>query len=185
MKYYNYILTGLFCLCAGFSAAGLVFGECWGSERASNLPAVGVSSSSGNLAETESEAAPAPDFVGFSPCYELTASERALVESVVMAEAGGEPYEGQQAVAQCILNACVLLDIRPAQVVTKYKYSTARPTPTEVVKLAVMAVFDDGVKVIDPEAIYFYAPARASSAWHESQVCVATIGGHRFFKEAG
>ena len=116
--------------------------------------------------------------------YELTEEERDLVERVVMAEAGAEPYEGQKAVAQCILNACLLEHLRPAQVITKYKYADARPEPTESIMSAVSAVFDKGEKVIDPEALFFYAPAMVSSAWHESQDCVATIGGHKFFKEA-
>lgn len=116
--------------------------------------------------------------------YELTEEERDLVERVVMAEAGAEPYEGQMAVAQCILNASLLEDLRPTQVVNKYQYAEARPAPSDSVKEAVAAVFDEGEKVIDPEAIFFYAPARVASTWHESQTCVATIGGHKFFKEA-
>ena len=35
------------------------------------------------------------------------------------------------------------------------------------------------------EILYFYAPALVSSEWHESQTYVCTIGGHRFFGEAG
>lgn len=37
--------------------------------------------------------------------YPLTDAERDVVERVVMAEAGGESFEGQMLVAQCILNA--------------------------------------------------------------------------------
>lgn len=127
---------------------------------------------------TEPTSAPSVAF------YELTEEERELIERVVMAEAGAEPYEGQKAVAQCILNACILDGLRPAQVIKKYKYTDARPSPTEAVRSAVSAVFDEGEKVIDPEALFFYAPARVASTWHESQACVASIGGHRFFKEA-
>ena len=116
--------------------------------------------------------------------FPLTAKERDLVERVVMAEAGAEPYEGQLAVAQCILNASKLQDIPPAQVVVKLKYTKARPEPTEQVKQAVAAVFDDGATVFDHEVIYFYAPALVVSNWHESQEYVTTIGCHKFFKEA-
>ena len=118
------------------------------------------------------------------PYYGLTAKERDLVERVVMAEAGGEPYQGQMAVAQCILNASQLRRMLPAQVVEALKYTKARPEPTESVKRAVSAVFDDGATVFDREVIYFYAPALTRSAWHESQIHVATIGCHKFFKEA-
>lgn len=116
--------------------------------------------------------------------YTLTAKERDLVERVVMAEAGGESYKGQMAVAQCILNAAELRDLRPVGVVEELQYTKARPEPTESVKRAVAAVFDDGATVFDRDVIYFYAPAICRSSWHESQVYVTTIGCHRFFKEA-
>jgi len=116
--------------------------------------------------------------------YTMTPKERDLVERVVMAEAGGESYKGQKAVAQCILNAAELHDLRPVGVVEELKYTKARPEPTESVKRAVAAVFDDGATVFDRDVIYFYAPALVESSWHESQVYVTTIGCHRFFKEA-
>lgn len=116
--------------------------------------------------------------------YPLTDWERDQVERVVMAEAGGEPYQGQMAVAQCILNASKSQGVPPAQAVVKMQYTKARPEPTESVKRAVSAVFDDGATVFDRDVLYFYAPAMVSSGWHESQEYVTTIGGHRFFKEA-
>ena len=116
--------------------------------------------------------------------YPLTDEERDLVERVVMAEAGGEAYVGQLAVAQCILNACLLDDLRPAEAIEEYSYTGNRPDPTESVKQAVAAVFDDGVTVFDSDVLYFYAPALCRSDWHESQDYVTTIGCHRFFKEA-
>ena len=115
--------------------------------------------------------------------YELTAAERDTVERVVMAEAGAEPYEGQIAVAQCVLNACELEDMRPDEVVIEYQYTDKRPKPTDEVKAAVSAVFDNGETVTDAEILYFYAPALCESEWHESQIYVMTIGGHRFFEE--
>lgn len=115
--------------------------------------------------------------------YALTAAERDTVERVVMAEAGAEPYEGQIAVAQCILNACELEDMRPDEIVTEYQYTDNRPDPTDEVKAAVSAVFDDGETVTDAVILYFYAPALVDSEWHESQSYVMTIGGHRFFEE--
>ena len=118
------------------------------------------------------------------PYYALTEYERDLVERVVMAEAGAEPYKGQMAVAQCILNACQLRQALPAQVVVNLKYTKARPNPTDSVKQAVAAVFDDGATVFSRDVLYFYAPAMTTSSWHESQEYVMTIGGHRFFKEA-
>lgn len=115
------------------------------------------------------------------PRYALTDKERHEIEQVVMAEAGGESYDGQRAVAQCILNAAELEGIRPTEAVVKYKYTTNRKTPTESVQEAVSAVFDDGDFSIDDTPLWFYAPARCTSKWHEKQRFVAEIGGHKFF----
>ena len=115
--------------------------------------------------------------------YALTAAERDTVERVVMAEAGAEPYEGQIAVAQCILNACERENMRPDEIVIKYQYTDMRPEPTDTVKAAVSAVFDYGETATDREILYFYAPALVESEWHESQEYVMTVGGHRFFEE--
>ncbi|WP_339060053.1 hypothetical protein [Tepidibacillus marianensis] len=115
--------------------------------------------------------------------YELTAEERDLIERVVTAEAVGEPFAGQIAVAQCILNACEKDGIRPLEVLTKYKYTKSRPEPEGTVPEAVAAVFDDGWYVTTEPILYFYAPDRATSDWHESQNFVIEINGHRFFTE--
>lgn len=117
------------------------------------------------------------------PNYELSAAERDLVERVVMAEAGGEPYEGQLLVCQCILNACELNNKRPAEIVKKYSYARGRPEPSESVVAAVSAVFDRGETVTDEPVIYFYAPGLVKSKFHESQRYVMSVGGHKFFAE--
>ena len=114
--------------------------------------------------------------------YALTAEERDLVERVVMGEAGGEEYIGQQAVAQCILNACYITGSRPAAVIESLQYTLNRPEASQSVKDAVASVFDDGEKVIKETAMYFYCPDLVTSEWHESQVYLCTIGCHRFFE---
>lgn len=116
--------------------------------------------------------------------YELTAEERDLVERVVMGESGGEEYVGQQAVAQCILNACEITGNRPAAIIEGLSYTTHRPQASQSVKDAVSAVFDDGEKVIKETVIYFYAPDLVYSEWHESQQYVCTIGCHKFFERS-
>lgn len=115
--------------------------------------------------------------------YELSDSERDLVERVVMAEAGGEPYEGQMLVAQCILNAAEKSGTAPSKAVVEYGYTTRRKKPTDSVKNAVTAVFDRGERVVDEPILYFYNPAKVVSRWHESQIFVTEVGGHRFFAE--
>ena len=117
--------------------------------------------------------------------YELTVDERDLVERVVMAEAGGESYEGQVLVAQCILNACEIDAERPEVVVTAYQYAKARSEPTQSVKDAVTAVFDRGETAVDAPILYFYNPAKTTTRWHETQDFVVEVGGHRFFAEKG
>ena len=115
--------------------------------------------------------------------YELTAEERDTVERVVMAEAGGESYEGQVLVAQCILNAAEKLGQQPSEAVVTLHYAKGRPEPTQSVRDAVAAVFDRGETITDEPILYFYAPARTTSEWHESQIFVIEVGGHRFFAE--
>lgn len=119
---------------------------------------------------------------GGSARYSLTPQERDLVERVVMAEAGGESYKGQMLVAQCILNACEIDGIRPAEAVKRYSYAKSRPEPSESVKRAVAAVFDEGEQATGEPILYFYAPALTTSEFHESQIFVIEEGGHRFFK---
>lgn len=115
--------------------------------------------------------------------FYLSDKERKVVECMVMGESGGEPYDGQVLVAQCILNACLKDGIQPSEVRTKYKYSGWNDKPSTSVKKAVGAVFDDGYKVTDEPILYFYAYKYTNSKWHESQQFVIQVGGHRFFKE--
>jgi len=115
--------------------------------------------------------------------YTLTAEERDTVERVVMVEAGGESFEGKMLVAQCILTATEKTGLQPSEVVVKYKYTASRPEPSQSVKDAVAAVFDRGELVVDEPVMYFYNPAIVESEWHESQIFVIEVGGHRFFAE--
>lgn len=120
---------------------------------------------------------------GIEKRYNLTDAERWEVASVVTAEAGGEPFAGKMAVAQCILQSCEDDGIRPCEAVVKYKYAKTRPEPSADALAAVQAVFDFGQVVTTQPIKYFYAPARCTSSFHESQVYVMTINGHRFFAE--
>lgn len=118
-----------------------------------------------------------------APRYALTEAERDVIERVVMAEAGAEPYDGQVLIAQCILNAAERSGIRPDEAVVEYQYTPKRQEPTESVKKAVAAVFDDGEQVTAEPVLYFYAPGVTYSTFHESQNFVIEVGGHRFFSE--
>lgn len=117
------------------------------------------------------------------PTFYLSDYERRIVECMVMGESGNQPYDGQVLVAQCVLNACLKDGLQPSEVRTKYKYSGWHNNPSDSVKEAVSAVFDDGHKVTDEFILYFYAPKYCNSKWHESQRFVIEVGGHRFFAE--
>ena len=117
------------------------------------------------------------------PVFYLSDNERRIAECIVMGEARGESYEGQVLVAQCILNACLKDELQPSEVQKKYKYSGWHDNPSESVKDAVSAVFDDGYKVTDEPVLYFYAPKLTTSKWHETQRFVIEVGCHRFFAE--
>ena len=115
--------------------------------------------------------------------YPLSNDERYLIERTVMAEAEGEPLEGQMLVAQCILNASEKSKRSPSDVLTAYQYATTQKAPSQSVKNAVKSVFDDGISVTDEPILYFYNPSIVKSTWHESQIFVMEVGGHRFFAE--
>lgn len=117
--------------------------------------------------------------------FPLTPEERDLTERVVMAEAGGESFEGQMAVAQCILNACEKTGGQPSEVILAYQYAKPAEIATQSVRDAVAAVFDDGDTVTTEPIMFFYAPRWTDSEWHETQRFVMEIGGHRFFAEKG
>ena len=118
--------------------------------------------------------------------YALSYNEYTELCRVVMGESGGEPYEGQLAVAQCILNTCRIEKRRPLEVVEKHGYTKWRPAPTKSVENAVLEVFADGREVLDKRVTMFYAPALMKNGYstdHESQIYSTTIGGHKFFIE--
>lgn len=135
------------------------------------------------IVTTPAESAQTPDRAELTVRFYLSTSERDTVERVVMAEAGGESFEGQMLVAQCILNAAEKEGVQPSEAVVIYSYTSNRPDPTQSVKDAVAAVFDRGEVAIDAPVMYFYNPALVTSDWHESQIFVAEVGGHRFFAE--
>lgn len=124
-----------------------------------------------------------PNDIEFESVFELSDYERWVVECMVMGESGGESYEGQVLVAQCILNACLKDGLHPSEVKNIYKYSGWNENPSGSVKSAVTVVFDNGYKITDEYILYFYAPKLCVSTWHESQKFVTEVGGHRFFAE--
>ena len=111
--------------------------------------------------------------------YPLTTDELYLVCGVVEKEAGGEPYEGKLAVAQCYLNQCEYENARPADVA--WKFAKPAATFSDETWQAVTAVFYEGITAVDDQILYFYNPDICRSDWHESLRFAAEIGNHRFF----
>lgn len=114
----------------------------------------------------------------------LTAEELGLVERVVDAEAANQPYAGQMAVAQCILDRATRDDCSVADVV-RSPYQFAAPSKREVtdsVKAAVYAVFHDGQRVSEEPLYFFYSTVGGFvSTTHENMTHVVTIDDHKFF----
>lgn len=117
------------------------------------------------------------------PIFYLSDEERLVAECIVMGESEGESYEGQVLVVQCLLNACLKDGLQPSEVREKYMYAGWNEKPSESVKDAVSAVFDNGYKVTEEFILYFYAPKYSKGKWHETQRFVIEVGGHCFFAE--
>lgn len=117
--------------------------------------------------------------------YKLTDEERYHIEAVVFAEAGGEDFDGQRLVAQCILNTIEATGKTPLEVIySPNQYTTPNYDDHHFVSDAVSAVFDDGLMVTEEPIQFFYAPKYCYSEWHEEECeFVLEHGGHRFFKE--
>lgn len=113
----------------------------------------------------------------------LRDGERELIERVVAAEARGECFEGQAAVAEVIYNRCISRDMTACEVVLQ-KGQFAKPyngTVSEDIKQAVAAVFDYGVLNLDG-AEYFHADY-VNPSWADDMELICQIGGHFFYKE--
>mgnify|MGYP004654890871 CR=1 FL=1 len=185
------ILVSLIILLLGF-IIGFQFGEMRATQIQAEAPTIIYDEVDNIEVETVEEEEVIPVEEEVIPVEEepsirfpLSDYERSVVESLVMAEAGGECYEGQIAVAQCILNACERNTCQPSEAAIIYKYTKNRPKPSDSVKKAVYAVFNNGEAVTESKILYFYAPDMTYSSWHESQNYIMTIGGHRFFALRG
>jgi spore germination cell wall hydrolase CwlJ-like protein len=114
--------------------------------------------------------------------YLIDAAERALIEGVVMAEAGNQPPEGMMAVAQCIIDAARKDGIRPDEVISRYQYAAQHPAPSDAVREAVSRVFDEGERVTAEKTYYFYNPDYGISAFHESRKLIVVVQDHKFYQ---
>lgn len=113
----------------------------------------------------------------------LTEYNRDLVERLVMSESGGEDYIGACLVAQTIKDTMVYEDNYDLMYIkSKYKYSGGiKKTPTQEVKDAVDYIFNQGGIAVRHKLMFYYAPKRCTSEFHERQEFIVEYGGHRFF----
>ena len=135
------------------------------------------------IEEQESEST-----IAYEPPFHLTEYETWFVECVVAGEAGGEPYEGKLAVAQCYFDAMLKDGLSATEVKSTYGYSGWNENldkqdrkAYDEVKNAVMDVFYGGKFVTEKPILYFYAPAYGRSDWHEAQEYWGSIANHKFF----
>ena len=112
----------------------------------------------------------------------LSDAEREMVERVVAAEARGESFEGQAAVAEVIYNRCINRCLSVEEVIWADK-QFAHPYGGEIsqdTKEAVAAVFDYEILSLDG-AEYFHANY-VTPSWTQDMEKVCQIGGHIFYK---
>ena len=112
----------------------------------------------------------------------LSDAEREMIERVVAAEARGESFEGQAAVAEVIYNRCINRGQSVEQVIWADK-QFAYPYGGEIsqdTKEAVAAVFDYELLNLDG-AEYFHADY-VTPSWAADMEEVCRIGGHIFYK---
>ena len=122
-----------------------------------------------------------------SPIH-LSEDDRWVVESVVAGEAGGEPYDGKKAVAQCIFDAMLKNGWTARQVRDNYGYDGWNPDLDKQDRVAYMDVvdavsdvFDRGKFVTEKPILFFYNPAIVYSGFHEAQEYWGSIANHKFF----
>lgn len=117
--------------------------------------------------------------------YNLSDSERDLVERVVAAEARGESFKGQMAVAQVIRDRCLERNQSPTEVCFS-PHQFGKPYMGEIsstTEAAVGFVFEGGYNVLTYPVTHFYAHQLIDAPdWAKEDEFVAEIGAHRFYR---
>lgn len=131
--------------------------------------------------DPESEAEPLPE----DPVsvHILSPEERDLIERVVAAEARGEDLQTQMGVAQTILDRAELWNISITDVVTA-PGQYAGPYKGEIsdeTKLAVMDVFDGGVRVFEDSTTHFHDDS-VSPYWTSNKESRGSLGRLEFWE---
>lgn len=120
--------------------------------------------------------------------YNYTASEINLLERLVEAEAGDEPYAGKVAVANVVLNRVksekfpntIREVIYAKNQFTPVANGAINKTPSEESKRAVQDALN-GVNYV-PDALFFYDARYATNRWLDGLQTTNKIGNHTFKK---
>lgn len=135
------------------------------------------------------ETAPPEEETGsIGPVISCTEEEEALLVSLVIAEAKGEPYEGQVAVAQVVCDrvAAGYGDTITEVIYAKNQFatpSTESPDKYPLAVKAVHAVLYEGARAFEESTIFFFNPAASSPSaveWLRTKPYIGTIGNHEF-----
>lgn len=127
----------------------------------------------------------------------MTKEEREWLEKLVEAEATGESYEGKLAVATVIANRLespsfpnTVMDVIKQTYNGRHQFQPwddgriYKMTPSADTKKAVTEVFDNGVRNLPKETVYFAMKNIAFDDWQgKTRKHITTIGVHAFFSE--
>ena len=127
-----------------------------------------------------------------SPDAPCDAADLYWLARIISAESGDEPYLGQIAVGNVVLNRvadasfpdsipAVIFDRTDGVQFEPVQNGTVYACPAASSVAAAEAVLSGEVAV--PDALYFYAPALSQGVWINSHCrYITTIGGHRFYR---
>lgn len=133
--------------------------------------------------QADTDAAEPAAFNGVVPSTSMTADEFDLICRVVAAEARGEGYDGQLAVAQVIRDRSQLWGMTPAEVVTA-DGQFAAPYQGEAPESVRAAVNDCLIldKSAFGERVTHFCEVSITPYWAEDKQVVGVIGNHRFYR---
>lgn len=123
------------------------------------------------------------------PKYYLDDYSIEMLERIVMAEAGFEPFEGQLAVANIVLNrldsplfpkTVTEVLFQPGQFMAQDDYRYYRYQPTESVKSAVKAAIY-GDTVLDPGVFFYISVSAMSNPYNYGRSFSKQIANHYFY----
>lgn len=140
---------------------------------------------------TDTYYAPGTTTVGtieLEPVVPCTKEEEVLLISLVIAEARGEPYEGQVAVAQVVCDrvAAGYGDTITEVISAENQFAVPSTESHDTYPLAVQAVHAvlyEGARAFEEQTLFFFNPDTSSPSavdWLRTKPYVGTIGNHEF-----